>query len=628
MRHSHVKNHARCLPCAPPPAGPVSRQKLLSLACGARDPAHDIVVADVVQVGAGSAGAPYAKLRTDDRSVSLHLIESGRNQLNNPIIRSDVDRGPVTDDLVEYHHYYPADPRPFQTPYHGGPFFLFSKGNGWGGGGVHYYNLMVRGTPAYWNKIAQCSGNPALSYDRILPSLIYFERYVTFGFSPINTAQRGVNGPLTITRLPDFFTNVTPDNPFVTSMSVAGVSYAEDYNDPTQGVYVIANPQISVRIESLDQEVGEEQYSATAWLNTDVVEEIENGDGVGVDGRQLSIDSESYAIRLIFDDELTEDEVQVLDRKFGLGWRSTCDRCGKHACRRCSVPAERTVRGVRYISKDRIVDAFARERVLLSAGAIGDVEILIRSGIGPAALLEHLQIPVRLDQPNVGHNFQNHFAIPVIFAPGVNDPFFFTAFLPGEGSGPDGIRAYQLIGGAFFFGTPGVGVLAVDLQPSPVGVVEQRTRAFPDGQVIRFNPLTTEQDQRDAVNALKQLGRVAIAYDQAGGGTGRLPEAPPPELYPNDSEFGPFGGLAPDDSALLEYAFASGTFLNHDGGSVRMSPTAETGVIDGNLDVHGIANLSITDLGALCNIADGNTAIPAFVIGMQKAKLDGAPVPF
>lgn len=622
-----MKRHAH--KCTRPPSGPISRKELFSQ--GLESPfgiADEIVVADVVQVGAGSAGAPYAKLRTDDRSVSLHLIESGKRELDNPLIQSTSERGAEggVDSLSEYHHYYPADPRPFQVPIHNPPLFGYTKGNGWGGGGVHYYLVMVRGTPALYNSWVACSGNPLWSYDSVLPSLRYFESYTTLGTGPVNTTQRGVSGPLTITRL----TGNAPDNTFISAMSVIGVVYTQDYNDPSQGVYVAGDVQQSARYESLEAEDGVTQYSATAFLNESVVTVNEDGDGVGVGGRQLFIDSESYAIRLLFEDDfdLDSDEFRAIDAEFGLGWASGCARCGKRSCRCSGIPADRTVRGVRYISQDRIIDALARERVVLSAGSIGDVEILERSGIGPRELLEQIGIDVRLDQPNVGRNFQNHFAFPVTIAMGADPPGFMTAFLPGSGSGPDGIRQYQLIGGGSLGAEGNIGFIVVDLQPAPVGTVELRTRAFPGTMLIRFNPLTDAADQAGAIEVLKQIGRVAIAYDQAEGGPGRLPILPPPELYPNDAEFGPFGGLAPDDSALLEYAISTGSFLNHDSGSVRMSTSSETGVVDGNLDVWGVANLSIADCGVICNIEDGNTAISCFVVGMQKAKFDGAPVPF
>jgi choline dehydrogenase-like flavoprotein len=56
----------------------------------------------------------------------------------------------------------------------------------------------------------------------------------------------------------------------------------------------------------------------------------------------------------------------------------------------------------------------ANREVILSAGAIGSPRILQLSGIGPADHLTGLGIPVVLDQPNVGANFQDHLDLFVI----------------------------------------------------------------------------------------------------------------------------------------------------------------------------------------------------------------------
>ncbi len=53
--------------------------------------------------------------------------------------------------------------------------------------------------------------------------------------------------------------------------------------------------------------------------------------------------------------------------------------------------------------------------VILSAGAIGSPVILLRSGIGPAADLAALGIPVVHDAPGVGANLHDHLLSPVIF---------------------------------------------------------------------------------------------------------------------------------------------------------------------------------------------------------------------
>jgi choline dehydrogenase len=48
---------------------------------------------------------------------------------------------------------------------------------------------------------------------------------------------------------------------------------------------------------------------------------------------------------------------------------------------------------------------------LLCSGAIASPQILQRSGVGPAALLRKLDIPVVHDLPGVGANLQDHLEI-------------------------------------------------------------------------------------------------------------------------------------------------------------------------------------------------------------------------
>jgi len=50
----------------------------------------------------------------------------------------------------------------------------------------------------------------------------------------------------------------------------------------------------------------------------------------------------------------------------------------------------------------------ATREVILAAGAIHSPQILQRSGVGPRKLLESANIPVKLDLPGVGQNFQDH----------------------------------------------------------------------------------------------------------------------------------------------------------------------------------------------------------------------------
>ena len=50
----------------------------------------------------------------------------------------------------------------------------------------------------------------------------------------------------------------------------------------------------------------------------------------------------------------------------------------------------------------------AADQIVLSAGAVGSPHLLLRSGVGPAAQLEQLGIPVVQDTPGVGQNLKDH----------------------------------------------------------------------------------------------------------------------------------------------------------------------------------------------------------------------------
>lgn len=79
--------------------------------------------------------------------------------------------------------------------------------------------------------------------------------------------------------------------------------------------------------------------------------------------------------------------------------------------------------GVRYRMDDGSVhEARAGREVLLCAGAIQSPQLLMCSGVGPAAQLQALGIPVVADLPGVGENLQDHVCAPMSWRlrPGVD----------------------------------------------------------------------------------------------------------------------------------------------------------------------------------------------------------------
>ena len=82
-------------------------------------------------------------------------------------------------------------------------------------------------------------------------------------------------------------------------------------------------------------------------------------------------------------------------------------------------PTTKNCYGVEYLKNGVASEALCAieqgGEVLLSAGAIGSVQILERSGIGPAAHLTALGIPVAADLPGVGENLQDHLQLRMVY---------------------------------------------------------------------------------------------------------------------------------------------------------------------------------------------------------------------
>ncbi|MDH4871044.1 choline dehydrogenase [Pseudomonas sp. BN515] len=74
--------------------------------------------------------------------------------------------------------------------------------------------------------------------------------------------------------------------------------------------------------------------------------------------------------------------------------------------------------GVAYLqgNNDNPITVRARREVLVCSGAIASPQLLQRSGVGPAALLRDLDVPVVHDLPGVGANLQDHLELYLQYA--------------------------------------------------------------------------------------------------------------------------------------------------------------------------------------------------------------------
>ncbi|MCO8275566.1 GMC family oxidoreductase N-terminal domain-containing protein [Actinoplanes sp. TRM 88003] len=71
--------------------------------------------------------------------------------------------------------------------------------------------------------------------------------------------------------------------------------------------------------------------------------------------------------------------------------------------------------GVQYTHADQAMVASANEEVVLSAGAVDSPRLLMMSGIGDAAELDRLGVPVAQHLPGVGRNLHDHPVVSLVF---------------------------------------------------------------------------------------------------------------------------------------------------------------------------------------------------------------------
>jgi choline dehydrogenase len=94
--------------------------------------------------------------------------------------------------------------------------------------------------------------------------------------------------------------------------------------------------------------------------------------------------------------------------------------------------------GVSYIRDGQAATARARREVIVSAGSIASPQLLKLSGVGPAAELQALGIPVVHDLPGVGENLQDH--LEFYFQVACNEPVTLYKYMNPLGKAFIGMR--------------------------------------------------------------------------------------------------------------------------------------------------------------------------------------------
>ena len=300
----------------------------------------------------------------------------------------------------------------------------------------------------------------------------------------------------------------------------------------------------------------------------------------------------------------------------------------------------RRVVGVEFWRGGVLHSARARIEVALSCGAIGSPQLLQASGIGPAELLQRYGVPVLHALPGVGENLQDHLQtrmmVRVQHAPTMNRRASTALGRLGIGleylllrRGPLAAGAPKMCGfvrsdpqqatpnvqyhlipmstasfGAAVHPFPAVTVSICNLRPTSRGSVRLRSADTRQAPSILGNFLSTAEDQRVAVDAMRLTRRI--------WGAEPLARHAPVEFEP--------GAALQSDDELLAHARRTAITVFHPVGSCRMG-SDEQAVVDARLRVRGLTGLRVADASVMPTIPSGNTAAAVIMIGEKAADM-------
>ena len=300
--------------------------------------------------------------------------------------------------------------------------------------------------------------------------------------------------------------------------------------------------------------------------------------------------------------------------------------------------------GVRWRQNGELRSAKCRGEIVMAAGSIGSPQIMMLSGVGPAADLSKLGIEVMLDKPGVGANLHDHLQLRTIYkVTGIrtlNEMYGSLAHKAWMGvnyalfrRGPLTMAPSQL--GAFTksdtsldradlqyhiqplsldkFGDPlhsfpAFTASVANVRPTSRGSLKLKSANPADAPAISPNYLATPEDQRVAAESIRITRRVVAQP--------ALQKYAPVEYLPGPQV------RDDDEAALVKAAGDIGTTIFHPVGTAKMGRDDDPrAVVDARLRVIGIEGLRVIDASVMPSITSGNTNSPTMMIAEKGAAM-------
>ena len=525
---------------------------------------------DTIIVGGGSAGCVLANRLSADKNHAVLVLEAGRPDSWWDLF---IHMPAALTYPIGSKHYdwcYESEPEPFM---HNRRIY---QGRGKILGGSSSINGMIfqRANPMDYERWAADPGMEGWDYAHCLP---YFQRMEN-SLAGGDEKFRGFDGPLVLERGP-------ATNPLFTAffeaVQQAGYPLTDDVNGYKQEGFAPFDRNIRK---------GRRMSASRTYLHP------------VMDRPNLEVKTRAFVTKILFE--------------------------GKRA-----IGVEVSTRG------GKSEEIYGKD-IILSGGSINSPQLLQLSGVGNAEELSALGIDVVHNLPGVGENLQDHMEVyvqysckqPVSVYPALqwyNKPWVGLQWLLFK-KGPAASNHFE--GGGFarsnedveypnlmfhflpvairYDGTSPSGGHGYQVHVGPmysdaIGSVKIKSADPREYPALRFNYLSTEQDRREWVEAIR------VARD--------LLNQPAMEPF-NGGEISP-GPSVQTDEEILDWVSHEGETAYHPSCTCKMG-TDEMAVVDPNtMRVHGLEGLRVVDSSVMPYVPNANNYAPTMMLAEKAADL-------